>query len=303
MPAVNEVPKKKTYKAMKTSFFTHPSDVEKYFVLGGDTIRNLDVFDIHEGLELISKDGFKNCTILGSGDILIQTQNAQQIEALKAAKTFGAKKLPVSISENGVLNQSHALIRCKHIMKIKLERISEKLADQHVINVQRLKKKEGNTWIDTPTHLLTFNTPVCPAEVRVGFIHLKTELYIPAPFRCVICQKIGHTKKRCSSSAKHLCGFCAQDYHGNEQCTSPAKCVNCNGSHPSFSKTCPIYLEEREINAIRVTMRIPYNLARQEFRKRFAIFTIQRHAFSGVFKIINGYNHLPSYGQLSFFTH
>lgn len=269
MPAVNDQPKRSTYKAMKTAFFTHPSDAEKYFVLGGESIRKMDIFDIYDGLQLITKEEFKNCTILKSGDVLIQTQSAQQIEALKTVTTFGNDKQPVSISENGVLNQSHALIRCKQIMKVEIERIIKKLADQNVINVQRLQRKENNVYVDTATHLLTFSTPVCPAEVRVGFIHLKTELYIPAPFRCVLCQRIGHSKKRCKSNQnKHVCGFCAQETHGDKPCEHPAKCVNCNGNHPSFSKNCPIYLEEKEINAIRVTMRIPYNLARQEYRRR-----------------------------------
>ncbi|GAB0086445.1 hypothetical protein DMENIID0001_005070 [Sergentomyia squamirostris] len=270
MPPLTSSIKKKnpSYKALKTSFFNHPSDVEKYFVISGDAVRHMDVFEIQESLEKISSVDFKTCTILGSGDILIQTQNALQIESLKATSTFGSDNQPVSISENGVLNQSQALVRSKHLAKIVVERICSKLSDQKVVNVQRLKRKEGNIWVDTPTHLLTFNTPIVPNEVRCGVLNLKTEIYIPAPFRCVRCQKIGHTKKRCDvEKNQHICGNCAKEFHDGE-CTSPSKCVNCGNAHPSFSKLCPRYLDEKEINAIRVTERIPYSLARAEFRKR-----------------------------------
>ncbi|GAB0087920.1 hypothetical protein DMENIID0001_022870 [Sergentomyia squamirostris] len=270
MPPLTSSIKKKnpSYKALKTSFINHPSDVEKYFVISGDAVRHMDVFEIQESLEKISSVDFKTCTILGSGDILIQTQNALQIESLKATSTFGSDNQPVSISENGVLNQSQALVRSKHLAKIVVERICSKLSDQKVVNVQRLKRKEGNIWVDTPTHLLTFNTPIVPNEVRCGVLNLKTEIYIPAPFRCVRCQKIGHTKKRCDvEKNQHICGNCAKEFHDGE-CTSPSKCVNCGNAHPSFSKLCPRYLDEKEINAIRVTERIPYSLARAEFRKR-----------------------------------
>lgn len=267
MPHVNETIKK-SYKTLKHSFFTHPSDSEKYFVLSGEDIRNMNVFEIQKGLEKLSKHDFKVCTRLPSGDMLIQTRDVQQLEAVKATTVFGLDKKPVQVSENGVLNQSHAIIRCREIMKLDTKVIQEGLAEQKVINVQRLKRREGNGWIDTATHVLTLSSPLVPAEIKVGFLTVKTEIYIPAPFRCVLCQRLGHTKKRCNSKQnKHLCGFCAEEFHLYGPCLPP-KCVNCKGSHPSSSKNCPKYIEEKEVNAIRVTMRIPYNLAREELRKR-----------------------------------
>ncbi|GAB0088087.1 hypothetical protein DMENIID0001_024670 [Sergentomyia squamirostris] len=253
MPPLTSSTKKKipSYKALKTSFFNHPSDVEKYFVISGDAVRHMDVFEIQESLEGISKVDFKTCTILRSGDILIQTQNAMQIESLKATSTFGSDNQPVSVSENGVLNQSQALVRSKHLAKIVVERICSKLADQNVVNVQRLKRKEGNTWIDTPTHLLTFNTPIIPSEVRCGVLNLKTEIYIPAPFRIYTSAEIALTYFM-MENAPHLLSVSIVVMH----------------AHQSFSKLCPKYLDEKEINAIRVTERIPYSLARAEFRKR-----------------------------------
>ncbi|XP_055687218.1 uncharacterized protein LOC129792331 [Lutzomyia longipalpis] len=270
MPTVTDS-QKKSYKALKHSYFTHPSDSEKYFVLSGATVKEMDVFDVQESLEKISAQDFKTYTRLNSGDVLVQTATIQQIEALKNLKTFGPDNKPVDVSENGVLNQSHAIIRCSQIMKVEIDKICKKLASQGVVSVQRLKRKVDNQWVDTSTHLLTFNSPVCPAEIRVGYLWCKTEIYIPSPFRCVVCQKLGHTKKRCDSKKNvPTCGFCAEPSHAEGPCPnqSQPRCVNCKASHPSFSKVCPRYIEEKEINAIRVTMRIPYNLAREEFRKR-----------------------------------
>ncbi|XP_055694612.1 nuclear pore complex protein Nup214-like [Lutzomyia longipalpis] len=157
-------------------------------------------------------------------------------------------------------------------MKLEIKRIIEGLSAQKVVNVQRLKRKVGNSWVDTATHVLTFDSPTIPAEMKVGFLTVKTEIYIPSPFRCAVCQKLGHTKKRCNSKQnKPTCGFCAEEYHMYGPCLPP-KCVNCRGEHPSSYKLCPKFIEEREINAIRVTMRIPYNLAREELQRRKGTF-------------------------------
>ncbi|XP_055701729.1 uncharacterized protein LOC129801003 [Phlebotomus papatasi] len=260
----------RNYKALKVAFFTHPSDTEKYFVIGGEEIRKLNIFEIHRGLKCISSENFKIITRLNSGDLLLQTSSTQQIDCLKNLTSFGADKKAVTISENGALNKSQAIIRCREIMKLDMETIQEGLNDQKVVHVQRLKRRENNTWVDTATHILTFDSPICPAEINVGYLVVKTELYIPSPFRCVICQRLGHTKKRCDSKKNTpTCGYCAKPLHGNEEpCPGPVKCVNCLGNHPSSSRACPKFIEEKEINAIRVTMRIPYKLAREELKKR-----------------------------------
>lgn len=269
MPTLQESTKR-NYKTLRHAYFTHSSDFEKYFIISGHEIREFDIFDVEEGLRAISKEGFKTTLRLGSGDILVQTKNIHQINALKATTSFGSNKKPVTVSENGVLNQSQAIIKCKEIMRVKEERIIEQLADQNVIGVQRLKARESGKWIDTSTHILTFKTPTCPAEVKVGYLTVKTEIYIPSPFRCVICQRLGHTKKRCDSNKnKPRCAICGlEEPHGFFfPCYLP-KCVNCSGAHPSYSKLCPRFIEEKEVNAIRVSLRIPYNLAREELRKR-----------------------------------
>ncbi|GAB0089354.1 hypothetical protein DMENIID0001_038800 [Sergentomyia squamirostris] len=267
MPTLEES-LKKNFKTLRTAFFTHPSDSEKYFIIGGENIQALNVFEVQEGLELISKEDFKTVTRLNSGDILVQTASAEQIHAIKSTTLFGTDKKPVTISENGVLNRSQATIKCREIMKMTEQKICENLRDKNVIGVQRMKRLESGKWVDTPTHILTFNSPIVPAKIKVGFINAQTEIFIPSPFRCSICQKIGHTRKRCNSkNNKPKCIVCGLDepHKFFKPCFLP-KCVNCAQQHLSSSKNCPRYIEERAINAIRVSMRIPYNLARNELR-------------------------------------
>ena len=44
---------------------------------------------------------------------------------------------------------------------------------------------------------------------------------------------------------------------------TPAFCVNCGGDHPSFSKTCPTFLIEKEIQRVKTEKRIPFLEARK----------------------------------------
>jgi len=46
--------------------------------------------------------------------------------------------------------------------------------------------------------------------------------------------------------------------HPEEECHDSPKCVNCDGPHPAFSRTCPIFIHEREIQKLRVTENISF---------------------------------------------
>ena len=74
-----------------------------------------------------------------------------------------------------------------------------------------------------------------------------------------------------------MCGRCAQpDHHGTAR-TSEAKCANCNGKHPAFSKDCPRWITEKEIQRIRKEQNISFPEARQ---------------------IVEGVNRLPSFASV-----
>jgi hypothetical protein len=63
------------------------------------------------------------------------------------------------------------------------------------------------------------------------------------PRSCHQCQRYGHIRKDCTAAPR--CSWCAQE--GHESCqTGPAKCTNCKGGHPSYSKVCPEYTKRQE---------------------------------------------------------
>ena len=87
------------------------------------------------------------------------------------------------------------------------------------------------------------------------------EEYIPNPLRCINCFRYGHTKNHCKR--QKICARCGQDSHETSSCNFQIQCVSCKGPHYATAKECPKWLEEKEIQKIKIQQRIPYPEARK----------------------------------------
>ncbi|GBN34718.1 hypothetical protein AVEN_209365-1 [Araneus ventricosus] len=62
---------------------------------------------------------------------------------------------------------------------------------------------------------------------------------------------------------KETCGRCSEIGHNSKSCTSTPKCSNCKAEHPSYSRKFPRWVEEKEIQTIKVTQNISFAEARK----------------------------------------
>ena len=65
------------------------------------------------------------------------------------------------------------------------------------------------------------------------------------PIRCLRCHKFGHERRNCNYESSY-CGKCTRK-HETDECSAPPnehKCINCLGSHPSYSRECPKFWEK-----------------------------------------------------------
>ena len=131
-------------------------------------------------------------------------------------------------------------------------------------------KKKGKV-IPTNTLFLTFNRPDIPKEIKVGYLKVKVDLFVPNPLRCFNCNKFGHTSQRCKTTAK--CQRCGKDKH-EEQCDGPQICSNCSGPHAASAKECPVWMKEKEIQCICVEKCISFPEARQLVEAKFPSTTL-----------------------------
>ena len=201
-------------------------------------------------------------TKMKSGALLVEATRASQARQILATTELSG--LPVTASPHRTLNSSKGVIKDYHkdLFYMTNEEIMKELSDQGVTDVSRfLLKKDGEN-IKTNTLFVTFDTPTPPKELKIGYYIVKVQLYIPNPLRCFNCQKFGHSKKFC----KHplACWKCGTEGHDGSECTAETThCLNCKGDHCASSKSCPIWIQEKEIQRIKTEKGLSYGDARR----------------------------------------
>ncbi|KFM60176.1 hypothetical protein X975_06535, partial [Stegodyphus mimosarum] len=115
--------------------------------------------------------------------------------------------------------------------------------------------------INTKHIILTFRSSDLPKSIKAGYIHCPVRPYIPNPLRCFQCQSFRHSKMSCRG--KTTCARCSVEGHDMENCNAEPLCANCKGNHAAFSRQCPKWKAEKEVQTIKVTKNISYAEARK----------------------------------------
>ena len=102
-----------------------------------------------------------------------------------------------------------------------------------------------------------------PKKIKAAYISVNVEVYVPNPLRCYHCQVFGHHESSCNR--QKVCANCGEDKHCSDDrnCDKTAKCVNCSGPHPTFSRDCPTWHKEKEILKIKYTRNLSFFEARK----------------------------------------
>ena len=61
-----------------------------------------------------------------------------------------------------------------------------------------------------------------------------------------------------SAASSVTCAHCAEVGHDNTNCDMSESCVNCKGDHLAFSRLCPKWIFEKEIQAVKTIKNISY---------------------------------------------
>ena len=110
-----------------------------------------------------------------------------------------------------------------------------------------------------------------PKKIKVEYLTVKVDLFVPNPLRCFNCNKFGPTNQCCKTRAK--CQRCGKDKL-EEQCDGSQICSNCKGPHAASAKDCPVWKTEKEIQRIRVEKHISFPEARQLVEAKFPSATL-----------------------------
>ena len=195
---------------------------------------------------------------LRSGDLLVEVTRRTQAENLLKLTQFAS--VPVTVSPHRALNTSKGVIRSSELAAMDTEELTAELKRFQVIKVDKIMINKNNERKPSNTLILTFCTPTLPASLKVAYLNIKVEPYIPAPLRCYRCQRYGHSQQACKRAP--ACFKCGSLEHDHSNCSSTPHCISCKGEHPSNFHKCPVWLKEKEICRIKILEKLSYPEAR-----------------------------------------
>lgn len=252
----------------RTSVLTPCSDYPRFIVLRSSDedvkLSRLSPFKIHDQLKLLNCDP-ESVRKFRDGSLCVEIQSEVQSKKLLGCKNFCL--FDCSSEPHKSLNFSKGAITCWDLRDLENDEILENLQKSglNFVEVKRIRQKKGQELIDTNAFILTFASVTLPSLIKVAYHRVKVRPYIPNPMRCFSCQKFGHTNKFCNS--KPVCAKCASGSHVADNCTSQYfQCINCKGNHPSYSRTCPNWTEEKEILTLKVRNNVTLPEARQAYK-------------------------------------
>ena len=259
-PAVSEGPS--VADSDPTQQFTN-NNWPKFLVIKSKDNKSIvkhNIFVVSKALEGIAGT-VKNVSIMKKSDMIV-VEVSQKQQAINLLGTTMLHDIPVEVSAHRTLNSIKGVFTCEFLDDLTDKEILHHLNEsgQNVKEVQRIKSKRDGKLTLTNTVIVTFNGDTRPDKLYVGLCRVSVRPYIPNPRQCYNCYKFRHTKNFCREKDE-ICGKCGQTGHGYDDCNGSPFCVNCKGDHPSSSRACPVWKQEKRIVELKVTENISFTEA------------------------------------------
>ncbi|XP_077485758.1 uncharacterized protein LOC144096758 [Amblyomma americanum] len=279
----NDRPQKRVRTEAKTHYLQKSKDTfPKFHVIHSEatdkTARTISPFIVTKTLTSALGTGCK-LKKMPSGDLLLELKENDQYSKLSNIVFIG--DTTVSVTAHRSLNTVRGVISEIDFLQLTEEEMLEGLKNQNVINVHRIKIRKENKEIATKHLVLTFSSSTLPESIEVGYLKINVRHYIPNPRRCFNCQRYGHGSQSCRG--RKTCAKCASQEHVSESCEAATlHCANCQGDHPSYSRSCPSWKNEKEIITMKTKQNITFKEARQLFYAKHTFSFTARTSFADV---------------------
>ena len=201
----------------------------------------------------------KSVKKLGSGGLLVEVNRKKQAENLLRCNTFFNIKVLCTLHKT--LNTSKGIIRCVELAGVPESEITDELGDQKVSNVKRIVITREGKRIQTNILIVTFNTPILPSSLKVGYLNVRVDTFIPNPLQCYNCFRFGHHERTCTSQS--ICKCCGTTHDDMQNCSNPTKCHNCKETHSATSRSCSKWVMEKEVLRVKYTQSLSFPEARK----------------------------------------
>ena len=223
----------------------------------------------------------KSVKKLNSGALLVEVEKPKHAENLLRINRF--HQTAAKCSPHVSLNRSRGIIRCPDLAGVSEEEIVAELSSQNVSEARRITVWRDGVKKTSNTIVLTFRTAILPKMLKIGYLNVGVDIYIPNPLQCYSCFKFGHHERKCRLGlGNKLCRRCGEtgNDHDEKDCAKKPKCINCGGEHMSTSRACHFWQKEKEI----VTIKYKESLSFPEARKIVEARHILPQSYSSVIK-------------------
>ena len=238
-----------SYRNNREPYYKPPSMLPSYpRDIGNQRIDKFLNIKIHGGLknrERMFREIKKNINLnrgdiseLRDGSLLIKSRSTDTTQKLLSLKKIANTDVTIAINQR--LSQSRCTIYATSLLQHSESELAEDFEDRGVVEVRRIKKRINGDLIDTPIHILTFDSLEPPDQIYHGWVKYSTRRYIPRPRQCFNCFKFGHIAIACRTT-EQICINCARTKHTESRCGAPTECALCGGDHTATSKACPHY--------------------------------------------------------------
>ena len=195
---------------------------------------------------------------LCSGSLLLTTNTLNQVSSPLEATHLPTFKIPITSTVAWNKQLTYGKLYTREFSFDTLETTLGYLRPHNVVAIRVFRPSSSAS---SHFYVLTFLSPT-PSKLQVGYSIYTIDRYASQPLRCYHCWRFRHSAAQCRSRA--FCSFCcSSSLHIKYAVTATApKCINCAGSHPSNSATCPIFAYEQEICHVQASARISFLHAR-----------------------------------------
>jgi len=231
----------------------------QYFIVEpeeGKSLTHITPFAIEKSL-LCQVGNVLETRKLRSGSILVRVASQAQANLIINIKTI--LDINVAATPHRTLNSCRGIIRCRDLRDCDDTEVLHELQPQGVTAVHHILATRNGIKEPTNTFVLTFNTPTLPTTIKVGYLRVHTEQYVPNPLRCYQCQRYGHGKNACKRPV--ACARCGQEGHTDSDCSADHHCVNCRGDHPAYSKECAEWKKQKDITTVKYKQNVSFREA------------------------------------------
>ena len=217
----------------------------------------------------------ETCKRLHNGNYLVKCSNQEQSDKFLSISHIG--DIEVDTFPHERLNAVKGVITSENLSDNSDEEVLEWLTSNGfpASSIYRFPRKETQGWTFRQretlqrtfrqTAVITFQLHKLPMEIDIALEKCKVRPYIPNPQRCFRCQRYGHVNRTCKSRHE-VCANCGSIEHVSSKdnpCPASSKCVNCQGDHSAYSRTCPKWKIEKKVQEIKLTQALTFPEARR----------------------------------------